>query len=232
MQKVSAVLRSLLKFLATEGEIPPGLEEYIESPRQYRGERLPRALPWGDVLVLLRSVDRSTSKGRRDYAMLLLIATYGLRVGEVELDGIAWRNRHIRIPRPKVGTPLLFPLTDEVASALLEYLRHDRPDSIHRRLFLRVRAPRGPIESTAICDAFDAWVARAGIHLPGLGGAHCIRHALAMHLLRQATPIKTIGDLLGHRSVESTGIYLRLDVEDLRDVALPLPSEIEPEVQP
>ena len=235
MQKVSAVLRSFLKFLATEGKIPPGLEERIESPRHYRGERLPRALPWEDVLILLRSVDRSTSKGRRDYAMLLLIATYGLRVGEVarlELDDIAWRDGHIRIPRPKVGTPLLFPLTDEIASALLAYLRHDRPNSIHRRLFLRVRAPQGPIESTAICDAFDAWVARAGIRLPHLGGTHCIRHALAMHLLRQATPIKTIGDLLGHRSVESTGIYLRLDVEDLRDVALPLPSALEPEVKP
>jgi site-specific recombinase XerD len=234
MQKVSAVLRSFLKFLATEGQIPPGLEQYVESPRQYRGERLPRALPWADVLVLLHSVDRSTSKGRRDYAMLLLIATYGLRVGEVarlELDDIAWREQHIRIPRPKVGTSLLFPLTDEIASALLEYLRHDRPDSIHRRFFLRVRAPRGPIESTAICDAFDAWVARAGIRLPHLGGTHCIRHSLSMHLLRQGTPIKTIGDLLGHRSVESTGIYLRLDVEDLRDVALPLPSKVEPEVQ-
>jgi hypothetical protein len=119
MQKISAVLRSFLKFLATEGEIPPGLEEHIESPRQYRGERLPRALPWDDVLRLLRSIDRSTSKGRRDYAMLLLIATYGLRAGEVahlELDDIAWRDGHIRIPRPKVGTPLLFPLTDEIAS--------------------------------------------------------------------------------------------------------------------
>jgi integrase/recombinase XerD len=235
MQKVSAVLRSFLRFLATEGKIPAGLEQHIESPRLYRGERLPRALPWDDVLKLLRSVDRSTSKGRRDYAMLLLIATYGLRVGEVArlaLDDIAWRERHIRVPRPKVGTPLLFPLTDEVASALMEYLRHDRPDSMHRRLFLRLRAPQGPIESTAICDAFDAWVARAGIRLPPLGGTHGLRHALARHLLRQATPIKTIGDLLGHRSAESTGIYLRLDVEDLRDVALPLPAAVEPEMQP
>jgi integrase len=235
MQKVAAVLRSFLKCLATEGKIPPGLEEHIESPRHYRGERLPRALPWDDVLRLLRSVDRSTSKGRRDYAMLLLIATYGLRAGEVahlELDDIAWRDGHIRIPRPKVGTPLLFPLTDEIASALLAYLRDDRPHSTHRRVFLGVREPVSPIESTAICDAFDAWVARAGIRLPHLGGTYCLRHAVAMHLLRQATPIKTIGDLLGHRSVESTGIYLRLDVEDLRDVALPLPSALEPEVQP
>jgi integrase/recombinase XerD len=235
MQKVAAVLRSFLKFLATEGKIPPGFEEHIESPRHYRGERLPRALSWDDVMRLLRSVDRSTTKGRRDYAMLLLIATYGLRVGEVArltLDDIAWREGHIRIPRPKVGTPLLFPLTDEIASALLDYLRYDRPPSTHRRLFLRVREPMGPIESTAICDAFDAWVTRAGIRLPHLGGTYCLRHAVAMHLLRQATPIKTIGDLLGHRSVESTCIYLRLDVEDLRDVALPLPRAVKSAVKP
>ena len=235
MQKVSAVLRSFLKFLTTQGKIPAGLEQHIESPRQYRGERLPRALPWDDVLRLLHSVDRSTSKGRRDYAMLLLIATYGLRVGEVarlELDDIAWRSQHISIPRPKVGTPLLLPLTDEIASALLDYLRHDRPHSIHRQVFLRVREPMAPIASTAICDAFDVWVEHAGIRFPGLGGTHCLRHALAMHLLREQTPITTIGALLGHRSVESTGIYLRLDVEDLRDVALPLPSALEQEVQP
>jgi integrase/recombinase XerD len=159
MQKVSAVLRSFLKFLATEGKVPPGLEEHIESPRLYRGERLPRALPWEDVLRLLRSVDRATAKGRRDYAMLLLIATYGLRVGEVarlELDDIAWRDRHIRVPRPKVGTSLLLPLTDEVTSALQDYLRHDRPRSIHRRVFLRVREPQGP-SYTRVCGRVRCW---------------------------------------------------------------------------
>jgi integrase len=80
---------------------------------------------------------------------------------------------------------MLFPLTNEIASALLAYLRQDRPHSIHRRLFLRVREPQGPIESTAICDAFDVWVARAGIHLPHLGGTYCLRHSLALHLLRK-----------------------------------------------
>jgi integrase/recombinase XerD len=152
-------------------------------------------------------------------------------VARLELDDIAWRNQHIRIPRPKVGTPLLLPLTDEIASALLDYLRHDRPHSIHRQV-LRVREPMAPIASTAICDAFDVWVEHAGIRFPGLGGTHGLRHALAMHLLREQTPITTIGAFLGHRSVESTGIYLRLDVEDLRDVALPLPSAFEQEVQP
>jgi integrase len=232
MQTVVTILRSFLRFLAARGEAPPGLDQHIESPRQYRHERLVRAVPWDAVLSLLRAIDRSTLKGRRDYAMLLLIATYGLRVSEVAslaLDDISWRARVIRVPRPKVGSPLAVPLTDEVATALVDYLRQRPPQVACRQLFLRVRVPRGPIKSTAVSDAFDVWAARAGLRLPSVGGPHCLRHSLAMHLLRQGTPLKTIGDLLGHRSVESTGVYLRLHVEDLRDVALSLPMTVTPQ---
>ncbi len=227
MQHVTARLRAFLRFLAAEGIASTGLEAHVESPRRYRGERLPRALAWDDVRSLLHAIDRSTAKGRRDYAMLLLIVTYGLRVSEVaglELDDIAWRARRICVPRPKIGTPLLFPLTDEVATALLDYLRHGRPESTHRPLFLLVRAPRGPIQPSAVTDAFQTWAAYASIRLPRLAGPHCLRHSLAMHLLRQGTPLKTIGDLLGHRSPESTCVYLRLNIDDLREVALPLPT--------
>ncbi|MBE3100584.1 MAG: tyrosine-type recombinase/integrase [Planctomycetes bacterium] len=234
MQKVTAILRSFLKFLAAEGKAPTDLAAHVESPRQYRGERLVRALPWETVCSLLRAVDHSTLKGRRDYAMLLLIATYGLRVVEVaslDVDDVAWRARVIRVPRPKIGTPLVVPLTDEVATALVDYLRNRGPAPTHRRLFLRVRAPQGPIQSTGVCDAFDAWAVQAGLRFPALGGAHSLRHSLAMRLLRQDTPLKTIGDLLGHRSMESTGVYLRLHVEDLRDVALPLPAPVTPAVR-
>jgi integrase/recombinase XerD len=227
MQKVIAIMRSFLRFLSASGRAPAALDQWLESPRYYRDQHLVRALPWDKVLSVLRAIDLSTPKGRRDYAMLLLIATYGLRRGEVTsltLDDIQWRARVIRVPRPKVGTPLAIPLTDEVATALLIYL-HDRAvESDTRWLFLRVRAPRGPILSSAVGDAFDFWAARAGVRMPGLGGPHTIRHGVAMNLLRRGTSLKTIGDLLGHRSVESTGIYLRLQLEDLRDVALPLPA--------
>ena len=231
MQNVVMILRSFLRFLAAHGQAPTGLAQQIESPRRYRDERLVRALPWDDVRSLLRAVDRSTLKGRRDYAMLLLIATYGLRVSEVaslDLDDVVWRARVIHVPRPKAGTPLAVPLTDEVASALLDYLHHRSPTVGHRRLFCRVRVPPGPIQATAVSDAFDVWAARAGLRVPTIGGPHCLRHSLAMHLLRQGTPLKTIGDLLGHRRVESTGVYLRLHVEDLRDVALSLPTVTPP----
>jgi integrase/recombinase XerD len=227
MGQVTGTLRTFLRFLAATGEGPAGLDAQVESPRIYRGERLPRALAWETVRTFLRSIDRTTSKGRRDYAIFVLVATYGLRASEVralDLDDVAWRSRQIRVPRPKVGTPLLLPLTDTVGEALLDYLRCGRPASTYRRLFLRVEFPLGPLGLGAIGYAFHTWARRAGIRLPARSGPHCIRHALALHLLREGASLKAIGDLLGHRSAESTGIYLRLDVDDLRDVALPLPA--------
>lgn len=236
MGQVTATLRTFLRFLAATGEGPPGLDAQVESPRVYRGERLPRALPWETVRAFLRSIDRTTPKGRRDYAMFLLVASYGLRASEVRalnLDDIAWRARQLRVPRPKVGTPLLLPLTDEVATALLDYLRRGQPHSTCRRLFLRVEAPLGPLGRGAVTDAFGAWARRAGIPLPARGGPHCLRHALALHLLREGAALKTIGDILGHRNAESTGVYLRLELDELRDVALPLPPPaVTEEVQP
>jgi len=234
MMDVTGILRAFLRFLATKDEVEPGLAAKIESPRLYRGERLPRAIPWETVQKLLNSIDRGIPKGKRDFAILLLIATYGLRISEIvtlSLDDISWRDRRIRVPRPKVGNSLDFPLTDEIATALLDYLRNSRPKSQCRRLFLRVRIPIGPLESSAITDVFEAWAMKARIALPGHGGPHCLRHSLAMHLLRKKTPLKIISDILGHRSAESTGIYLRLEVEDLRDVALPLPKTVSGEMK-
>lgn len=233
MQKVAATLRGFIRFLHSRGEIPAGLEGQIDTPRIHRDERLPRSMPWDAVRSLLASIDRSTIKGRRDYAMMLLVATYGLRRGEIPpltLDHIDWRARTIRIDRPKVGSPLFLPLTDEVACALADYLRHARPASSSRSLFLKVRSPAGPITRDVVGDAFDWWAHRAGIQLPaGSGGPHSLRHSLAEHLLRRGVALKAIGDVLGHRSPESTGVYLRLKVEDLREAALPLPTTTEEE---
>jgi integrase/recombinase XerD len=228
MVKLAATLRSFFRYLAAKNKMPCGLDSEIDSPRCFREERIPRALPWSSIKSLLCSVDRSTVKGLRDYAMLLLIAVYGLRVSEVaamKLEDVLWRHRQIRLMRPKVGSPLLLPLTDEVATALHDYLRHGRTACAFRHLFVRIRVPFGPIKGSAVSEAFDAWARKAAVQLPkGAGGPHCLRHSLAVYLLRQGAPVKTIGDLLGHGSAESTCVYLRLQIEDLRDVALPLPS--------
>jgi integrase/recombinase XerD len=224
---VTTALRAFLRHLTSTGEGPAGLDAQVASPRIYRGERLPRTLEWDTVLAFLQSIDRTTPKGRRDYAVFLLIATYGLRASEVRalsLDSVNWRTREIRVPRPKVGTPLLLPLTDEVATALYDYLHNDRGATPDRHLFLRVEVPLGPLGRGAVGDAFRTWARRAGILLPTRGGPHTLRHALALRLLREGVALKSIGEILGHRSVESTGLYLRLDLNDLRDVALPLPA--------
>jgi len=228
LQHLVGHLRSFLRFLASRGLVTAGLASTIDTPRLYRGERLPRALPWDKVCAFLAAIDRSTPMGKRDYAMFLLIATYGLRSSEVAalgLGDIQWRAGRLRVPRPKTKTPLLLPLTDQVGAALIDYLRNARPQLSHRVVFLRVRAPAGPLRPTAVTEAFQGWTRRSGLPIP-YKGAHCLRHSVAVHLLRQGTSLKTIGDLLGHRTAESTCVYLRLHVEDLRLVALDLPKEV------
>ena len=229
LQHVAAHLRSFLRFLADRGEAATGLDGAVDTPRLYRSETLPLAWPWDTVQEFLESIDRTTPMGRRDYAMFLLVSTYGLRSSEtvqLTLDHIAWRAGQFRIERAKTRTATHLPLTEEAGAALLDYLRHDRPLSRHREVFLRVREPRRPLLPASVGDAFHNWVRRSSLQVPRCG-PHCLRHSAAMHLLRQGTPLKTIGDLLGHRSPESTCSYLRLHTDDLRDAALDLPSGME-----
>ena len=227
LQNLVAQLRSFLRFLSGRGQVTAGLEDQIDTPRVYRAERLPRSLPWGIVQQFLRSIDRTRRLGLRNYAIFLLMATYGLRASEVvvlKLNDIEWRAGRIVVPQPKTAQRLVLPLTDGVGQALVDYLRQARHTLPYREVFLRGRAPAGPLKSTAVTAAFQAWAKRSGLTIP-FQGPHCLRHSYAVHLLRQGVPLKTIGDLLGHRCSESTCVYIRLAVEDLRDVALSLPAE-------
>jgi integrase/recombinase XerD len=225
LQHTVAHLRSFLRFLAAQDRAQRGLDRHIDTPRVYRQEQLPRTLPWESVRALLESIDRTTALGRRDYAMLLLIATYGLRTSEVvalTLDDIAWRRDELHVPRRKVDGVLLLPLTTDVGAALLDYIRRGRPSHPTRVVFLRVRPPAGVLKATAVTEVFQARARRSGLGIP-FQGPHCLRHSLAVRLLREGVSLKAIGDVLGHRGVESTCLYLRLATEDLRDVALGVP---------
>jgi site-specific recombinase XerD len=225
LQHMVAQLRSFLRWLAAHGQAPKGLDTQIDTPRVYRQEQLPRALPWDTVRALLHSIDRSTAVGRRDYAMLLLIATYGLRTSEIvalTLDDFAWRQGELRVPRRKVDGALVLPLTDHAGEAVRAYVQHGRPSLPTRVVFLRVRPPAGVLSPTAVTEGFECRSRRSGLPIT-LQGAHCLRHSLAVQLLRVGVSLKAIGDVLGHRTVESTCVYLRLATEDLRDVALSLP---------
>ncbi|MFQ5528300.1 MAG: site-specific integrase [Thermoanaerobaculia bacterium] len=227
LQHTVAHLRGFLRFLAASNAIRPGLDTQIDTPRRYRLERVPRSLPWSVVLALIQSVDRSTPIGLRDYAMFCLMATYGLRASQVvslTLDDIHWRAGWIHVAERKNGVPLQLPLIDNVATALVRYLRRGRPPSPHREIFLRVRAPSGILKPTAVTETFQRWSRRSGLNIP-YEGPHCIRHSYAVNLLRKGMSLKVIGDLLGHRTAESTCVYLRMDLDDLRNVALPIPGK-------
>jgi len=225
LQHEVSALRVFLRFLAMDRRVPAGLDSQIDTPRLYRLEQLPRALPWETVSALLRSIDRTSAMGLRDYAMFLLIATYGLRISEVvaiTVDDIHWRQSRLRIHQSKTSSPLELPLTNEVSTALVKHLKRTPPSPPYRRIFLRMRARIGILKRTAVADTFQAVVQKSGLRIP-FQGPHCMRHSLATHLLKNGTPLKTIGDILGHRSAASTSAYLRLATGDLREVSLPVP---------
>lgn len=229
LQKPIATIRNFLCFLAAGGFIAPGLDSQIDTPRVYRQEKLPFALPWTTVETFLSYIDRDTAIGKRDYAIFSLMATYGLRACDIvalTLEDLKWRAGLIRICQTKTGNPLELPLTHEVSSAIYDYLKRVPRYGKYRQIFLRLKAPGGILKSTAVTEAFQAWSRKSGLDIP-FKGAKCLRHSYAIHLLRHGLPLKTIGDLLGHRSPESTAVYLRLATDDLREVALHVPASSE-----
>ena len=224
LQHTVAHLRAFLRYCFDRGLIPGRLDA-MDTPRTYRGEQPPRAMPWSLVLGLLRSVDRSDPVGWRDYAMLHLMAYYGLRPSEVvalEVGAVDLDVRTLRVTQRKTASELLLPLAVPTVRVLQDYLRLGRPECGHPQLFLRARRPSGALKNTAVCNLFGKRVREYGLP-PGRYSAYSLRHAFAMRLLERGVGVKAIGDLLGHRNLESTCVYLRLDMKALRGIALPVP---------
>ncbi len=219
-------LRTFLRYCVDNGFAPAGIENF-DTPRLYCYEQLPRALPWPLVEQLLDSIDRSTPTGMRDHAVFYLMAHYGLRPSEITLltlNSIDWCARTISVRQIKTRSTLVLPLTEQAADVLQRYIREGRPTDDESTLFLRLRAPSGAMTRRSIAEAFRRRVTESGI--PWAGTApYALRHGFAVRLLDRHVNIKAIGDLLGHRSIDTTGGYLRLHTEALRDVALPLVGE-------
>jgi integrase/recombinase XerD len=227
LQSIVGTLRAYLRRVHAQGVLRVPLHEQIDTPRVYQLERLPRALPWVQAMALLRSIDRRHADGLRDFTMLYLAVRYGLRSSEVvslRLDDINWRERTLRVAQIKTRHSLFLPLTDEAGDILCRYLREARPSSRHRELFLRLNAPVRPMVSTSINMILINRIRRSGLQLPHVS-SHCLRHSFATHLLRQGAAVKDIGDALGHRSLRTTSAYLRLAVDDLRKMGLPVPKD-------
>jgi integrase/recombinase XerD len=217
-----AVLRVFLRYLYRERLITRDLSLIVEAAPCYRLAHLPRSITAEDVQKLLGSIDRQTVLGRRDYAMLLLLVTYGLRAREVAaltLDDIDWRHDRVRIPARKAGHSTAYPLSPRVGAAILEYLKAGRPPTTLRQVFFHVIAPCRPITQGAVSSRAAHYLHQAGIVGPRLG-SHTLRHSCVQRLVEAGWSLKAIGDYVGHASPASTEIYSKVAAETLREVAL------------
>ena len=217
-------LRSLLGFLHVEGLLGEPLAQAVPAVASWRLARLPRSLEPGQVAAMLASCDRRTPAGRRDFAMLTLLARLGLRAGEVAalmLDDIDWRAGQITV-RGKGSRGERLPLPADAGEAVAAYLQDGRPEPFEhaRQVFLRLRAPHCGLTSGGVTQAVFSAGQRAGI---GPVYAHRLRHSAATGMLAAGAPLTEIGQVLRHRRLLSTAIYAKADVAALRMLARPWP---------
>ena len=222
---LTTALRSFFRYSRYRGDITLDLAAAVPVVANWSMPSIPRAISPDQVHQLLASLDRQTATGRRDYAILLLLARMGLRSSEVaflELDDIDW-NTGTLIVHGKSSLRNEFPLIHEVGTAIAAYLRDGRPPSTSRRVFLRAKAPiRGFLGASGVGSIVRHSLKRADIKAPTYG-AHQFRHGLATEMLRQGASLGEIGDILGHRHPQTTKIYTKVDLEALRTLALPWP---------
>jgi site-specific recombinase XerD len=222
---LTTALRAFLHYARYRGDVVHDLAAAVPCVANWSMPSIPRAIPAVAVRQLLRSISRRTAVGRRDYAIVLLLARLGLRAGEVvhlELEDIDWNTGCVSI-RGKGGQRTALPLPAEVGAAIAAYLQHGRPQSASRRVFLRAKAPiRGFLDQRAVGALVRNTLARAGINTPSKG-AHQFRHALATQMLRHGASLTEIGQVLRHRDPQTTTIYVKVDLDGLRPLALRWP---------
>jgi site-specific recombinase XerD len=215
-------LRIFLRYCHRERIVKRDLSAAVEVPRVHRLANVPRGITWEEVRDMLNCVDRRCALGRRDYAMLLLLVTYGLRgieVAQLMLEDIDWQHERLNIPQRKAGHWSAYPLASGVGEAIIDYLKNGRPQTTDRHVFLRSMAPWRPITSAAVSSAAVRYLRRAGVRVHR-AGAHTLRHTCVQRLVDAQFSLKTIGDYVGHRSAQSTKIYTKVDVAALREVAM------------
>jgi integrase/recombinase XerD len=233
-KQIAGELRCFLRFLHAMQRTSRDFSPSVIAPTLYAFESIPSALRPEEIHAVLKMTrtDRS-AQGLRDYAILLLLSTYGLRAGEItqlRLDDIDWRAERFGVRQTKTGSQLDLPLLPTVGKALFDYLRRGRPKTEDRELFIRACAPFRAFRSgSSLYSNIRARLEAAGVQPNGKRGPHAFRHAHAVSLLRAGVSLKAIGDLLGHRSAASTMPYLKLATAELRGVAMEIPAQ---EVQP
>lgn len=221
VRNACGALHVFLAYLYRERILSKDLGNAVEPPQTYRLAKIPRSITWDEVRRLLEAVDRRSVVGRRDYAILLLLVTYGLRAREVAaltLDDIDWRQERLRIPERKAGHSTGYPLSPVVGQAIVDYLQQGRPQTTDRHVFFRTLAPQQPITFAAVSARAAHYLHKIGICVPRLG-SHTLRHTCVQRLVDAEFDLKVIGDYMGHSSPASTEVYTKVDIEALRDIA-------------
>lgn len=228
-QNLCSMLRVLLGFLRWQEILEVDLARVVPRVPCFRLDSVPRHLPWNRIRSLIDSIETRHPTGLRDRAILLLIATLGLRsldVWTLRLDNIAWRLGELRLSHTKGRRERILPLSQELGEALSDYVLHGRPRADLPFVFLRAKAPHGPlVSSCAIASIVRRRLRSAGIEAPS-HGAHLLRHSLATRMVNTGVPIKQIADVLGHVSIDTTAIYTKVDTSRLSAVALPFPGGV------
>jgi integrase/recombinase XerD len=218
----ASILRAFFRYAEQRGWCQYGLANAIKGPRIFRHETLPFSPSWEDVQHLIAGTNGACPSDIRDCAILLLLAVYGLRSGEVrrlQLEDLDWEHELIRIRRVKKGPVQSLPLSHTVGEAILRYLREARPRrSACRELFLTLRAPFRALKSGAICNIVTHRWQPLNVAIEH-HGPHSLRHACATRLINQGVSLKEIGEQLGHRDMDTTRIYAKVDLTRLREVA-------------
>jgi site-specific recombinase XerD len=221
---LSDSVRSFLRFLQFEGHCPNGLDLAVPTLHSWNQAKLPTVIDAAKLRQFLGSYDRSTSIGCRDYAMALCMTELGLRVSEVaqlSLDDLDWHHNILTLPQTKQRREHKLPLSKRLAQAISGYLRHGRPSSNHREVFLRHRTPVGsPLHTVGI-----RWAIRKGYDKVGIQatGTHLLRRTFATKLHQRGANPKLIADFLGHKDIGTAAVYARVNLKQLRLLALPWP---------
>jgi integrase/recombinase XerD len=214
-------VRSFLRYAEAKRWCPLGISSAVSATRVYVDDRLPRGLDWEIVTKLIAHASSNSPRDLRDRPILLLLAVYGLRCSEVaaiRLDDIDWDNSTIQIRRSKQRLSQLYPLHADIGDAVARYLRHARPPSKSRHVFLHLLAPFGNLGHPSIYYAVSNRLKALGVH-GRRKGPHALRHACAQRLLESGLTFKHVGDFLGHRSTAATGIYAKVNLKALREVS-------------
>ncbi len=221
-QARAGALRVLLRYQRRQGMIASDLSRAVPRGRTYKQAAIPRAIPWSDVERVLASIDRRSACGKRDYAILTLLATYGLRSQEIaalKLPAIDWPRSRFHVLGRQAGNSTTYPLAAPVGEAIIDYLQNARPQCADRHVFISLTAPFHGIGHWAVASRASLYLRRAGIQVRR-PGSHTFRHSCVQRLVEADMPFKQIGDYVGHRSDAATQIYAKVAIHKLRALTL------------